>query len=448
MRSDRRGNPVSTSSTAALEHAERALWRSMTFYGAPLEDCDAASVEDPAWLLPHLLKAGFLLGLSEAGFAREGAAVLDAAVPLLQAATARERAHFDALRTLQAGDWDGARREWEALLLAHPRDAMALQWAHLFDFYRGDATNLRQRVARVLPEWDPADPLQPHVLAMHAFGLEESNLYAEAEDAGRRALAADPKAPWAVHAVAHVMEMQGRHEEGTQWLERWRPEWSAGNGFSVHLGWHQALFALERLDTPNALALLDEHMAAQKMQVTLERLDAAALLWRLQLIGADVGTRWGDLLAAWDPAPDSVGHYAFNDLHALLALLGAGEHARAEAWLGAAGARAEAARGTNREMAVEVGLPLMRGVLAYAQRRPDEAIAQMYPVRARAHRFGGSHAQRDLIDQTLLAASARASDRGVGRALLNERASTKPRTALTDHWARHLGIALPAWRSA
>ncbi|MDQ6681276.1 MAG: tetratricopeptide repeat protein, partial [Pseudomonadota bacterium] len=138
---DPRGNPVSTSSSAAIDAAERALWRLMTFYGTPLDDLDAAIAADPAWLLPPLMKAGFLMGLSEAGFARDGAAVLDHIEPLLRSANDRERAHHHALRTLQSGDWHGACRAWEHLLLTHPRDALALQWAHLHDFYRGDALN-------------------------------------------------------------------------------------------------------------------------------------------------------------------------------------------------------------------------------------------------------------------------------------------------------------------
>jgi tetratricopeptide (TPR) repeat protein len=436
---DPRGNPVSTASTAALEHAERALWRLMTFYGTPLDDLDAAAAADPGWVLPAVMRAGFLIGLREAGFAREGARVLDAAEPRLAAATARERAHFAALRTLQAGDWDGARRAWEALLQAHPRDAMALQWAHLFDFYRGDAERLRERPAAVLPAWSADDPLRPHVLAMHAFGLEESSRYAEAEEAGRAALAAEPKAPWAVHAVAHVMEMQGRHAEGTQWLEARRGEWARGNGFSVHLGWHQALFALERLDVAAALALHDEHIAAANTSVALERLDSASLLWRLQLLGADVGPRWRELVDAWNPDEAAAGHYAFNDLHVLLALIGAGERTRAEAWLRAARERAEAAGGTNRAMAREVGVPLMQGLLDFADGRFDEAVGTLAAVRTVAHRFGGSHAQRDLIDQTLLAAAAAARDRGVGEALLGERTARKRATPLTAHWMQRVG---------
>ena len=241
-----------------------------------------------------------------------------------------------------------------------------------------------------------------------------------------------------MHAVAHVMEMQGRHEEGGAWMLRCRPEWSAGNGFSVHLGWHQALFALERLDSNAALALFDEHMAAAKTQVTLERVDTASLLWRLQLLGVDVGPRWRELVAVWNPEAASAGHYAFNDLHVLLALLGAEELERAGAWLNTVAARAEAAEGANREMTRDVGLPLMRGMLAFASGRHDEAIRLMHPVRALVHRFGGSHAQRDLIDWTLLAASTRSADRSIGRALLNERALMKARTPLTEHWAERI----------
>ncbi|MEO7338384.1 MAG: tetratricopeptide repeat protein [Caldimonas sp.] len=438
---DRRGNPVSTTSSAALDAAEQALWRLMSFYGTPIDDLEAASAADPSWPLPRLMKAGFLLSMTEPSLAVEAGQELDRIAPMLVAGNDRERAHHHALRLLHGGDWHGACRAWEALLLAHPRDLLALQWAHLFDFYRGDATNLRQRVARVLPEWDATDPLYAYVLGLHAFGLEESNLYAQAEATGREALAGPARVPWAIHAVAHVMEMQGRHDEGMTWMNRWRPDWTDGNGFAIHLGWHQALFALEALDTEAALRLFDDHMPADKTQVTIERLDAAALLWRLHLLDADVGSRWRELVEGWDLSEGGAGFYAFNDLHALIALLGAGEMARAGEWLALAQKRAEAAEGSNRAMMEDVGTPLMQGFMAFAQGRHADAIALLYPVRALAHRFGGSHAQRDVIDQTLIAAAGLCDDRAAGRALLNERLLAKPRTPLTAHWAGRLGVS-------
>jgi hypothetical protein len=81
----------------------------------------------------------------------------------------------------------------------------------------------------------------------------------------------------------------------------------------------------------------------------------------------------------------------------------------------------------------------MRGLLALARGDADGAVDLIYPVRAVAHHFGGSHAQRDLIDQTLLAAAAQGSRRALGRALLNERCMAKAQTPLTRHWQQRLG---------
>jgi hypothetical protein len=435
---DPRGNPISTRSNAAVAAAEHGLWRMMSFYGVPMDDLAAAQAADPQWPLPLLMHAGFLLSLTEASVIADAQALLERAAPLMPHAHAREQAHFAALQTLLAGDWHAACAAWEALLLQHPRDALALQWAHLFDFYRGDAINLRQRVARVLPEWDAADALRPYMLGMYAFGLEECQLYAQAEETGRHALSGKAKVPWAIHAVAHVMEMQGRHEEGAAWMTHWHGAWAVGNGFNGHLGWHHALFALEGLDSATALRRFDANLTADPAQITLQRVDASAMLWRMHLLDIDVGPRWRELLAGWDGCMQAAGRFPFNDLHTLLALIGAGERTRAQEWLALVQSRAEALGGSNLAVAREVGVPLMRGMLAFADCRFDEAMQTLYPVRSLASRFGGSHAQRDLIDQTLLAASAQGSDRNVGRALLNERRLAKPVTPLTALWAARL----------
>jgi tetratricopeptide (TPR) repeat protein len=437
---DPRGIPVSSRSADALAATERAMWRMMSFYGSPVDDLAQAHAADPRWPLPLLMHAGFLLSLTEPALIADARTLLDRAEPMIARANHRERDHLVALHTLLAGDWHGACREWEALLLQHPRDALALQWAHLFDFYRGDANNLRQRVARVLPEWDTTDALYPYVLGQYAFGLEECQLYAQAEETGRRALSGSAKVPWAIHAVAHVMEMQGRHIEGSAWMLQWRDDWAEGNGFSGHLGWHHGLFAIESLDHKAALDLFDGHLQADPAQITLQRLDAAALLWRLHVLGVDVGPRWAALAAGWDLSELAAGFYPFNDLHALLALIGSGDITRAQDWARQVAMHAERSGGSNRAVARDVGGPLMRGMLAYAHGRFDKAIEILYPVRALASRLGGSHAQRDLLDQTLLSAATRATDKSTGRALLNERRLSKPVTPLTEHWAARLGL--------
>ena len=385
--------------------------------------------------LARVIKAVFILTLTEPNMLPQARQLLAEAEPLMAGAPTHEQGHFAAAQAALAGRWHEACARWDALLQAQPLDVLALTAAHLFDFYRGDARNLRARVARVLPEWPADDALQPFVQGMHAFGLEECNLYAQAEAAGREALARDPRGPWAIHAVAHVMEMQGRHDEGVRWLEDGSSGW-ADNGLAVHLWWHLALFRLETLDTAAALALFDARIAGGASVVNLQWLDGAALLWRLHLLGVDVGARWQALATDWADPVAHAGHYAFNDVHALLALLGSGDMAGAQALLAASITQAHA---DNAGMAREVGVPLMQGLLAYASGDLDAACNTLYPLRSVAHHFGGSHAQRDLIDQTLLAAAARSGHKATGRALLNERRLAKPVTPLTVHWAARLG---------
>jgi hypothetical protein len=439
---DPRGNPCGSGNPDALRATEQALWRMMSFYDTPLADLDTAMQADPGWALPHAMKAGFLLSLTEPALRDEAAAHLSHARALAGDAPARERAHLEALQQLLEGRWHAACRTWDGLLVEHPRDALALQWAQLWDFYRGDTPALRLRPARALPEWDEADPLHPYVLALYAFGLEENNLYPQAEEAGRRALAANPRVPWAVHAVAHVMEMQGRFEDGSAWLRQQQPHWGEGNGFAAHLWWHKGLFRLESLDIAGVMRLIDHHLSGDALQVTLQRLDAAALLWRLHLLGEDVSGQYTALLQGWDLSDTAAGYYAFNDLHVVLALVGAGQVPAAERWVARCAERAMAptdARRSNHGMAREVGLPLMRGVLALARGEADSACDLLAPVRVLSRQIGGSQAQRDLIDQTLLAAASQAGRQSLGRALLNERLMAKPATPLTRHWAQALG---------
>ncbi len=416
----------------------------MSFYDTPLADLDSAINADPGWALPLVMKAGFLLSLTEVSMLGQAAELLAQAQALTRHATLREKMHADAVQALLEGRWHHAIRTWDELLVEHPRDALALQWAQSWDFYRGDAQGLRQRPARVLPQWEESDPLYPYLLALYAFGLEESNLYPQAEEAGRRALALNPRVPWAVHAVAHVMEMQGRFEDGAAWLRAQQLHWAEGNGFSAHLWWHKTLFRLEAMDTAGALRLVDTHLSGDALQIMLQRVDAASILWRLHLLGEETTAPFQDLARSWpleDESGSQAGHYAFNDVHTMLALLGAGEVPRAEAWLARCAQRAlnpsEASR-SNHLIAREVGLPLMRGVLALARGNADGACDLIAPVRGHATRLGGSHAQRDLIDQTLMSAAARGGRRSLGRALVNERCMAKPQTPLTRYWIEQL----------
>jgi hypothetical protein len=245
-----------------------------------------------------------------------------------------------------------------------------------------------------------------------------------------------------------VMEMEGRHEEGARWMGEWRRHWGARagdgssgepNGFAGHLGWHEALFALERLDSESALRVFDDYLDASRIEITLQRVDAAALLWRLRLLDIDVGDRWRKLIAAWPLDAATAGHSVFNDAHATMALIGAGEMARAREWVTRCVEAAARGTGWNSALSRELGAPLLRGLLAFGAGHVAVACDAIAPLRARLVRIGGSHAQRDVVDQTLLAAaSAQNGDTALGRALLAERRRAKAATPLTAHWRRRL----------
>ena len=137
-------------------------------------------------------------------------------------------------------------------------------------------------------------------------------------------------------------------------------------------------------------------------------IDATALLWRLELRSANVGDRWQKLAACWEPFAEH-SYYSFNDAHAVMAFVAAGRVDLAQRTI-AAMERKAAGSDTNAMMTRDVGLPLARAVTAFAAGRYGDAIALLQPIRTIANRFGGSHAQRDLIHLTLVeAALARAS---------------------------------------
>jgi tetratricopeptide (TPR) repeat protein len=420
---DSRGLAVSSTNTASLEQLERATTLSASYYMDPLATIDAALVADPDFVAGHCLRAALAVMSTERG----ALPMLEESVAAIEAAGARanqrERMHAAAARAWLDGDFERSLRSYGDIVVAYPRDLVALQTAHIGDFLLGHSTMLRDRIAQVLPQWNRDVPGFGYVLGMHAFGLEETGLYARAEETGRRALDLNPRDPWAVHAVAHVLEMQGRIAEGIEWLESRATDWAPDNGFSFHNWWHLALHYLDLGDHAKVLELYDTKIRPVQNPVSLEMVDASAMLWRLALRGVDVGSRWEPLAATWSPSACD-GFYAFNGVHALMALVGASRWDEIDAVIRSLSVAAGGA-GTNAMMSREVGLPLARALAAFGRGRYGEAVDGLLRVRPYANRFGGSHAQRDVIHLTALEAATRAGDRGLARALATQRQAQK-----------------------
>jgi len=425
MTHDARGVPVTAGQSASLQHYETAIRQFQSYVGDPVATLDAALADDPDFVSGHLMKAAVLFTLGERKFLPAVQSCLAEAVTRAPAACERDRMLMQAVRELTEGDWHTACRSLDRLLIAYPRDAVALQTGHLMDFYRGDALNLRNRITRVLPHWDASTPGYSYVLGMQAFGLEEMNQYAEAETVARRALELEPKDGWAVHAATHVLEMQGRIDEGIAWLESREADWAPDNGFAFHNWWHLALFYLDGAHYDRVLSLYDRAIHPERSQILLSLVDATALLWRLRLEGVDAGKRFDGIADEWAEQLDAEGgFYAFNDFHAALAYAACG---RRDALATLKGAMERTARGQDAlaDMTREVGLPLANGAEAFARGDYARAIERMEPVRDIANRFGGSHAQRDIITLTLIEAAIRSGDAARAHHYLAERQMLK-----------------------
>lgn len=424
VHTDLRHLSVSSRNASSLERFEAALELLHGYYGDPLTLVDHAIAEDPDFVMGHALRAGLMITAGDGAvlpFLRQS---VEAGEALHSLANERERRHIAAARAWLDGDFSRSVRLYGDIVIDYPRDSLALQIAHIGDFLLGQSTMLRDRIAQVLPHWNAGVPGFGYVLGMHAFGLEETHLYGQAEERGRFALELNHRDPWAIHAVAHVMEMQGRQEAGIEWLSAREADWSQDNMMAVHNWWHLALFYLELGQTDCVLALYDKRIRDSRSSVALDLIDASAMLWRLHLRGVDVGNRWHEVADAWQ-ARGAEGLSAFNDAHAAMAYLG-DDRADAFQALMASMRRAAAGRGTNAMMTREVGLPLAEALIAFEACDYDHAVELLMQIRVIAHRFGGSHAQRDLINLTLIEAALRGGRANLACALAAERMELRP----------------------
>lgn len=421
------GLSLSGADADSLAHYRRALRQFQCYIEDPVASVDAAIGQRPDFVMAQVLKAYLhLLGTEPEAIAV--ARDCHAAATRLTA-NARERGHIEAIGHLLEGRFHRAGRVLEDVSIEDPRDILALQAGHVTDFYVGNSRMLRDRIARALPAWSRTMPGYHAVLGMHAFGLEETADYGRAEAQGRAAVELEPRDGWAQHAVAHVMEMQCRQRDGIAWMRANPDAWSTDSFFKVHNWWHVALYHLELGEIDEVLALFDGPIHGDRSTVILDMIDASAMLWRLHLRGIDVGQRWETVAEGWLPFA-TAGNYAFNDVHAVLAFVGARRTDAIEAVLATQQAAMQGS-GDNAAFTREVGHPLTLALKAFGEARYDDSVRLIRQVREIAHRYGGSHAQRDLLDLTLIESALRSGQRALASALCAERVVVRGHSPLT-----------------
>lgn len=422
--------------TCASAEAARRYDAVVTHYVKYRADTAALTAKmleaDPGFAMGHCLKGYLTMTAFDARRLGAAAESLAAARAGETRARGRERHHIAALAAWHRGALDEASRLWEAILAEHPLDLLAARLAHFNYFWLGEARAMREVAAKPLRSWTPTTPGYGSMLALLAFGEEECGAYRAAETAALGSLERDRAELWATHARAHVMEMEGRHREGIDWLAGEERHWAGANNMLHHLWWHRALLHLELGERDAVLELYDRKFRNLDSPLTkaipdlyIDMQNAASMLWRLEQAGVDVGQRWIELA---DKAAERIGDVQnlFTPPHLVMALAAAGRAAVAERFL--AGLEEAAEKGGHSTAATlrEVEIPLSAAVLAHRRREYTRVVTLMEPIRHEIRRIGGSHAQRDLFTQMLLDAARKSGRAALVSAILEGEAKARP----------------------
>src|SRR5437762_643587 len=433
MIEDAQGHRLSGATTAAAATYDRAVRAFNLVHGDSVGLFDKAREAAPDFAMATLGKAWVFAIANDPGLMTKAAALVETARGF--ALNEREQAHLAALSQVVQGARAAAVAVLERHLMQYPFDIVAHQAAALSDGFLGRFHRIRDRSARALPLWPKDMPGYGSLLAFHAFGAEEAGDYRRAEDESREAAELEPLSFWPHHTVAHVMEMTGRPEDGLGWMAAREALWSTpGHMNQVHIWWHKALFHLELGQYEDALALYDGPIRATQRPLCLSLSNASALLWRLDTLGYDIGERWHDLADLWEDHADGK-CLVFGDIHAAMAELRSGREAlverRLQAMCETAASEVEAA-GLYRT----VGIPIVEGLMAFHRGAYGEAVERLIPVGFDLWQIGGSYAQRDVVNWTLIEAAVRAGRRDVALSLAYERLGTRPRSAPNRRFLR------------
>jgi hypothetical protein len=435
------GLETTAATSSAVNHLEDAFDCYVHFRGDMVASINRALEEDADFALAHAMRGYIGMLGTEAKAAAEARAHLDAYLERANLSTLleRERLHLAAADAFLHLDFHAASHALEAISQRYPRDLMALIVGHQIDFFTGDKLRLERRVGDALPAWTSSDRHYSNLLGMHAFGLEETDHFERALETGLHAVTLNPKDVWGIHAVTHTFEEMGRFGEGTRFFDDRLEDWTTGNYFNLHNWWHYALFALELGDDERALAINDAVLFVEekKGENALELLDASALCWRLLLEGRADEARFKRQAALWRRKINPE-FYAFNDMHAVMGFVGAGEYGDAEELIRSRERWLETnppARISNTAMTRDIGLPVCKALVAFGRGDYAGSVRLLYPIRKRLHEFGGSHAQRDVVLKTLLEAALRDKRYSLARDLSAERLDARARSPY--NWMKH-----------
>ena len=455
---DRYGLTMTTSSPQAADHYRAGLDLTLSQqYGAE-EEMRQAIEADEGFALAHAALAFHLMIRVAVPEAKEAA---DQARSLVPGVTRRERQHVETIARFV----HGKNRESYDLLRQHldefPRDALVLRLSQrlfVLGCHGAGVSDYPPVFFDLMKSVESTYGDDWAFMGQHAWAHHEVGLMDDGMRLAQRSLDLNPANAVAAHSVAHVQFETGDSSHGADFLGTWLEGYDRRANYRVHLSWHQALFQLALGRYANAMALYEKDIRPAVAAKSYQSLaDSASLVWRMNIYGNIVPPApWEELTALAAPAAQRPGP-AFRDAHAALAFTAAGDEESVSRLISGL----EDAASGGSPVAGECTLPLVRGIAAFGRQEYSEAVRLIDPVFPQLTRIGGSHAQREVFEDTLLEAYLRAEEFDKAETLLKERLSRREsprdnfwmarvqaRTGDPEAARNNVNAAAQSWQSA
>lgn len=422
MLKSRNGLTLTTNSPAAADLYQEGLDLVLSQNYGPDVKLEAALEADEGFAMAHVVQAYVLHLQTNVPAARAAA---EKGVELSAGASRAEQQIARIVHSFTHG------KGTEAIGLVHehldefPTDTLAMRVAqrlYMLGCFGAGVPDFPNHLMAMMQKVAPANGDDWAFLGQYAFAHHETNQPEKAMDLATRSLEGNPQNAVASHSVTHSYFEQGDAANGGRWLGDWLDGWDRRASYNTHLSWHLALFELAQGKYRQALDLYETHIRPGVQARNLANLqDAASLMWRLQIYsGVEPGKPWDEVRDMALPAAETPGP-AFRDCHAALAFAGAGDAESTQKFVDRVKAQGEKGDDLSREMV----LPIALGAAAFAAGDYDEAADLMGPTYPMLARIGGSHAQREVFEDTLLETYIRAGRYDEAKSMLDERLSRR-----------------------
>lgn len=430
---DRYGLTLTTSSPRAADLYSRGLDHALAAE-APGEDCfREAREEDPGFALAHIAEARLLQFRGKMAEAQAG---MSRAQHLASSATSREQAHIACLSTAISGDSNAALAAVRAHVLEHPRDAFVLSQACGVYGLIGFSGRLERNDEQLAI-------LEPHIgaygddwwfLSQIAFSYNELFRHEEARLATERSLALYERNGHASHAMAHIQYETGDASGGAEFMRHWLVGYAPANQLYVHNHWHLALFELAAGNFDRVIDLYDRvirpEVSTSPALGTIA--DAAALLWRCTLTERPASELPWEALSSWAKETFPRPGMTWADAHCMITWAATNDADRLAQLVSELRARVEQGKVYAGPMLPALG----EAFQSFAAGDWSRAADRFDALQGEVIRLGGSHAQRDVFEETRIEANARAGRLERARAMLEERLDRRPNGRDTRWLAR------------